>query len=54
MQLAIQQSGEQATAQAVREALTAFTEPDGRVVLPAWYRAVIARTVTTSTSRGSA
>ena len=53
MQLAIQQSGEQATAQAVREALTAYTEPDGRVILPAWYRAVIARP-RLSTSRGTA
>lgn len=44
MQLAIRQSGEQAIAQAVREALAPFTEPDGRVTLPAWYRAVIART----------
>jgi SAM-dependent methyltransferase len=44
MQLAIQQSGEQAIAQAVRDVLTPFTEPDGRVTLPAWYRAVIART----------
>jgi SAM-dependent methyltransferase len=44
MQLAIHQSGEQTVAQAVREALTPFTEPGGRVTLPAWFRAVIART----------
>jgi hypothetical protein len=43
-QLAIGQSGAQAIAQAVREALSPFTEPDGRVTLPTWYRVVIART----------
>jgi SAM-dependent methyltransferase len=42
MQLAIQQSGEQTIAQAVREALAPFTELDGRVALPAWYRVVLA------------
>jgi SAM-dependent methyltransferase len=44
MQLAIQRSGEQTVAEAVRDALTPFTEPAGRVTLPAWFRAVIART----------
>lgn len=43
MQLAIRRSGEQAIAEGVRNALTPFGEPDGRVTLPAWYRAVIAR-----------
>jgi SAM-dependent methyltransferase len=42
-QLAIRRSGDQAIAQVVREALTAFTLPDGRVRLPASYRVVIAR-----------
>jgi SAM-dependent methyltransferase len=42
-QLAIQQSGEQTIAQVVREALAPFTELDGRVALPAWYRVVLAR-----------
>jgi SAM-dependent methyltransferase len=41
MQLAIMQSGERDVLEAVREALTRFTEPTGRVTLPAWYRAVI-------------
>lgn len=48
MQLAIRRSGEQAVAQAVRDALTPFTEPDGRVTLPAWYRAVIGGTKNTA------
>jgi len=43
-QLAIRQSGEQTIAQAVREALTPFTGPDRRIILPACYRVVIART----------
>ena len=43
MQLAIRHSGEQVIAQAVREALTPFADPDGRVTLPAWYRVAIAR-----------
>jgi SAM-dependent methyltransferase len=42
-QLAIGQSGEPAVAEAVRAALAPFTDTDGRVVLPAWYRAVLAR-----------
>jgi SAM-dependent methyltransferase len=43
-QLAIRQSGQQTIAQAVREALTPFTGPGGRVSLPTSYRVVIART----------
>ncbi|HEU4907871.1 MAG TPA: class I SAM-dependent methyltransferase [Propionibacteriaceae bacterium] len=43
MQLAIRRSGEQAISEAVRDALTPFIEPDGRVTLPACYRAVIAK-----------
>ena len=42
-QLAIGHSGEAAVAEAVRAALGPFTDPDGRVVLPAWYRAASAR-----------
>jgi SAM-dependent methyltransferase len=43
-QLAIDTSGEAAVADAVGTALQAFTTGDGRVVLPGWYRAVLART----------
>jgi SAM-dependent methyltransferase len=42
-QLAIGHSGEATVAAAVRAALGPFTDPDGRVVLPAWYRAASAR-----------
>jgi SAM-dependent methyltransferase len=42
-QLAIGHSGEAAVAEAVHAALGPFTDPDGRVVLPAWYRAVLAQ-----------
>jgi SAM-dependent methyltransferase len=42
-QLAIANSGEAAVAEAVQPVLEPFTEPDGRVVLPAWYRAVLAQ-----------
>lgn len=42
-QLAISTSGEAAVAEAVRAALEPFTATDGRVVLPAWYRAVLAQ-----------
>jgi hypothetical protein len=42
-QLAIANSGEAAVADAVRAALTPFTLRDGRVVLPAWDRAVFTR-----------
>lgn len=41
--LAIRNSGEQVVTQAVRAALAPFTGSDGRVTLPAWYRAVLAR-----------
>jgi hypothetical protein len=43
MQLAVRHSGKHAIAQAVRESLTPFAGPDGRVTLPAWYRVAIAR-----------
>jgi hypothetical protein len=42
-QLAIQNSGEQAVAQAVRDALAPFTGKDGRVTLSACYQVVLAR-----------
>jgi SAM-dependent methyltransferase len=42
-QLAIGNSGEATVAQEIRAALEAFTAVDGRVVLPAWYRVVLAR-----------
>ena len=45
MQLAIRHSGEPAVAESIRAALAPLTESDGRVVLPAWYRAVLARTM---------
>jgi hypothetical protein len=41
-QLAIGASGEAAVAEAVHVALEPFTAPDGRVVLPAWYRVALA------------
>ncbi len=47
MALAIRHSGEQAIAQAVRDVLAPFTRTDGRVTLPAWYRAVLAHAGTT-------
>jgi SAM-dependent methyltransferase len=43
MALAIRHSGEQAIAEAVRDALTPFTGTDGRLTLPAWYRVVVAQ-----------
>ena len=43
MQLAIMKSGERVIAEAVQKALTPFAEPDDRVTLPAWYRAVITK-----------
>jgi SAM-dependent methyltransferase len=43
-QLAIQNSGEATVVEAVRSALDPFIDPDGRVLLPAWYRAVLAPT----------
>ena len=42
-QLAISTSGEAAVAGAVRAALEPFRAPDGRVVLPAWYRATLVK-----------
>ena len=42
-QLAIESSGEAAVADAVCGALHSFTASDGRVVLTAWYRAVLAQ-----------
>jgi SAM-dependent methyltransferase len=41
-QLAIENSGEAAVAKAVGSSLGQFTDADGRVLLPAWYRAVLA------------
>jgi SAM-dependent methyltransferase len=49
MQLAIMQSGERDVRDAVQEALTPFSEPSGRVTLPARYRAV---TTTVENSAG--
>ncbi|MDP8931405.1 MAG: class I SAM-dependent methyltransferase [Actinomycetota bacterium] len=43
MQLAIQHSGEQAIAEAVRDALVPFTGADGHVLVPATYRVVLVR-----------
>lgn len=43
MQVAIDSSGEPAVSRAVRAALEPFVDTVGRVVLPAWYRAVLAR-----------
>jgi hypothetical protein len=43
MALAIGRSGEEAVAAAVRASLRPFTESDGHVTLPAWYRVVLAR-----------
>ena len=42
-QLAIRHSGEPRVAETVRAALAPLTESGGRVVLPAWYRAVLAQ-----------
>jgi SAM-dependent methyltransferase len=42
-QLAIRHSGEAAVAETIRSAFGSFTDSEGRVVLPAWYRAVLAR-----------
>jgi hypothetical protein len=44
MQLAIGHSGDGTVTEAVRRALEPFTEPDGRVTLPARYRVLVART----------
>jgi hypothetical protein len=40
--LAIQHSGQEAVAGTVRSALGSFTASEGRVMLPGWYRTVIA------------
>jgi hypothetical protein len=45
MQLAIKESGERTVSEAVRQALRPYTRPDGRVTLPAWYRAVITKVI---------
>lgn len=42
-QLAIANSGEARVAATLRSSLEPFTEADGRVLLPAWYRAVLAQ-----------
>ena len=42
-QLAIENSGEATVARTVRSALEPFTDADGQVLLPAWYRAVLAQ-----------
>ena len=41
--LAIRHTGESAVGQVVQDALGPFTGPDGRVGLPTWDRAVVAR-----------
>jgi SAM-dependent methyltransferase len=41
-QLAIENSAEATVVEAVRSALGPFTDADGRVLLPAWYRALLA------------
>jgi hypothetical protein len=50
MALAIGRSGEDAVAAAVRASLRPFTDSDGRVSLPAWYRVVLARAGSTDVS----
>jgi hypothetical protein len=40
---AIRDSGEEAVAEAVRAALEPFTDTGHRLVLPAWYRVVLAQ-----------
>jgi SAM-dependent methyltransferase len=42
MVVAVQHSGEPAVAREVRDALIGFTGADGRILLPAWYRVVLA------------
>ena len=42
MALAIRRSGEEAVVAAVRASLRPFTDSDGQVSLPAWYRVVLA------------
>lgn len=43
MQLAIQQSGDSAIAEALRDALAPFAGAGGQITLPAWYRVVLAQ-----------
>jgi hypothetical protein len=43
MQLAIMESGERIVSEAARQTLTPYSGQDGRVTLPAWYRAVITK-----------
>jgi hypothetical protein len=43
MQLAIMESGERIVSEAARQTLTPYSRQDGRVTLPAWYRAVITK-----------
>jgi len=50
MALAISHSGEEAVAAAVRASLRPFTDSDGHVSLPAWYRVVLARAGRTDVS----
>jgi SAM-dependent methyltransferase len=50
MALAISHSGEEAVAAAVRASLRSFTDSDGHVSLPAWYRVVLARAGRTDVS----
>ena len=50
MALAIGRSGEEAVAAAVRASLRPFTDSDGHVSLPAWYRVVLARARRTDVS----
>ena len=50
MALAIGRSGEEAVAAAVRASLRPFTDSDGHVSLPAWYRVVLTRAGQTDVS----
>ena len=40
--VAVRHSGDSAVATAVRAALLPFTGADGRIILPAWYRVILA------------
>jgi hypothetical protein len=51
-QLAIANSGEATDAKAVRSALDPFTDGDGRVLLPACYRAVLAHARSSAEATG--
>ena len=50
MALALDRSGEEAVAAAVRASLRPFTDSDGHISLPAWYRVVLARAGRTDVS----